>query len=73
MQPEKVGEARHLPGCSGGSMPLTESGKMVMKSLQSEYGAEAGKRVFYASINKGKPGSSKWHKKKKKSPKMLGK
>ena len=30
-----------------------------------EYGKEKGKRVFYASINKGKAGSSKWHGKKR--------
>jgi len=34
-----------------------------MSSMQSEYGAKKGKSVFYASINKGKPGSSKWHRK----------
>ena len=42
-------------------MPLTRSGKKVMKKMRSEYGAKKGKQVFYASINKGKPGSSKWH------------
>ena len=42
-------------------MPLTESGSKVMRSMNSQYGAEKGERVFYASINKGKPGSSKWH------------
>jgi len=30
--------------------------------MQKEYGAEKGKSVFYASMNKGKSGSSKWHK-----------
>ena len=29
--------------------------------MQSQYGSDKGKRVFYASINKGKPGSAKWH------------
>lgn len=42
-------------------MPLTKSGDKVMHSMQSQYGAKKGKSVFYASINKGKPGSSKWH------------
>lgn len=44
-------------------MPLTLDGDKVMGSMQKEYGAKKGKSVFYASINKGKPGSSKWHKK----------
>lgn len=43
-------------------MPLTPSGNKVMGNMTKEYGAEKGKRVFYASINKGKPGSQKWHK-----------
>lgn len=42
-------------------MPLTKTGSKVMANMQSEYGADKGKSVFYASINKGKPGSSKWH------------
>jgi hypothetical protein len=41
-------------------MPLTPSGEKVLSSMQSSYGGEKGKRVFYASINKGKPGSAKW-------------
>lgn len=44
-------------------MPLTKDGSKVMASMQSEYGAKKGKSVFYASVNKGKPGSSKWHRK----------
>ena len=43
-------------------MPLTESGSKVMSSMQKQYGAKKGKSVFYASINKGKPSSKKWHK-----------
>ncbi len=46
-------------------MPLTASGEKVLHSMQGEYGGEKGKRVFYASINKGKPGSAKWHRKTK--------
>ncbi len=44
-------------------MPLTKAGNKVLASMVSEYGAKKGKSVFYASINKGKAGSSKWHKK----------
>jgi len=46
-------------------MPLTKSGSKVMSSMIGEYGAKKGKGVFYASINKGKPGSEKWHGKRK--------
>jgi hypothetical protein len=43
-------------------MPLTATGKKVLSNMVSEYGSEKkGKRVFYASMNAGKPGSSKWH------------
>ncbi len=41
--------------------PLTSSGKKVMASMAKEYGTKKGKEVFYASVNAGKPGSSKWH------------
>jgi len=47
-------------------MPVTKSGKEVLKAMVKKYGAKKGKQVFYASINKGKPGSKKWHGKKKK-------
>ena len=47
-------------------MPLTKEGKKVLRSMKKQYGAEKGKEVFYASINKGKKGSSKWHGKTKK-------
>ena len=47
-------------------MPLTASGKKVMSNMKSEYGDEKGERVFYASINKGKSGSRKWHGKRSK-------
>ena len=36
-----------------------------MSAMMGEYGAKKGKGVFYASINKGKPGSTKWHGKKR--------
>lgn len=42
-------------------MPLTASGEKVMSAMTKEYGAKQGQSVFYASINKGKPGSKKWH------------
>lgn len=45
-------------------MPLTKSGKKVLSEMEKEYGAKKGKSVFYASINKKKPGSTKWHLKK---------
>lgn len=38
-----------------------------MGSMMKQYGGKKGKSVFYASINKRKKGSSKWHKKGKKS------
>ena len=47
-------------------MPLTKTGKKVLSDMKSQYGVEKGKEVFYASINAGKAGSSKWHKKRDK-------
>lgn len=41
--------------------PLTKTGKKVMSSMKEQYGKRA-KEVFYKSINKKVPGSSKWHK-----------
>lgn len=41
-------------------MPLTETGKKVLASMRKKYG-KRGKEVFYRSINKGVPGSEKWH------------
>ena len=46
-------------------MPITKSGRKVMTSMMEEYGSEKGKSVFYASINKKKKGSAKWHEKRK--------
>ena len=46
-------------------MPLTASGKSVLKSMEGTYGKKKGEQVFYASINKGKAGSHKWHLRKK--------
>lgn len=42
-------------------MPLTASGEKVMSNMKKEYGEDKGERVFFASVNKGKAGSSKWH------------
>lgn len=42
-------------------MPLTKKGQEVLSSMTKTYGAKKGKSVFYASINKGKKGSNKWH------------
>lgn len=46
-------------------MPLTPDGRKVLGAMKQQYGVDKGKQVFYASINAGKPGSAKWHKKKK--------
>lgn len=35
-------------------MPMTPKGKKIMRSMKKEYGPEKGKKVFYASANKGK-------------------
>ena len=43
-------------------MPLTDKGKKVLADMKKQYGSKKGKEVFYASINKGKKGSSSWHK-----------
>lgn len=34
-------------------MPLTPKGKKIKSAMEKEYGAEKGKKVFYASENKG--------------------
>ena len=34
-------------------MPLTKKGKKIKSAMESEYGKEKGKQVFYASQNKG--------------------
>jgi len=54
-------------------MPLTKSGRKVLSSMTKEYGSEKGKSVFYASINKKKAGSSKWHEKRKAIKRKLNK
>lgn len=58
-------------------MPLTADGRSVLASMSKTYGSKKGKEVFYASINANKPGSEKWHVKRKAvgahARKMLGK
>jgi hypothetical protein len=34
-------------------VPLTPKGKKIKKAMEKEYGKEKGKKVFYASQNKG--------------------
>lgn len=34
-------------------MPLTKKGKKIKAAMTKEYGKEKGKKVFYASANKG--------------------
>ena len=53
-------------------MPLTSSGRKVLSSMTKQYGGEKGKEVFYASINKGKEGSGKWHAKRSAIKRKLG-
>ena len=43
-------------------MPLTKTGKKVKREMLKTYGSEdKAEEVFYASMNKNKPGSEKWH------------
>lgn len=34
-------------------MPLTKKGRKIERAMDREYGAKKGKKVFYASKNKG--------------------
>lgn len=34
-------------------MPLTQKGKKILTNMKESYGSEKGKKVFYASQNKG--------------------
>ena len=34
-------------------MPLTKKGKKIMRAMRAQYGSKKGKKVFYASKNKG--------------------
>lgn len=42
-------------------MPLSESGSKVLASMQTEYGPDKGKRIFYATANKKPVLGAKWH------------
>ena len=42
-------------------MPLSESGKKVLRKMRKEYGKDRGEGIFYASMKKKKKGSEKWH------------
>lgn len=52
-------------------MPLTKTGHKVLENMEKQYGEKKGESVFYASINAGKPGSSKWEAKKRGQKKAL--
>lgn len=52
-------------------MPLTKSGKKILKNMIRKYGKEKGERVFYAMINEKRKGTEKWHKKNPKYNKKL--
>ena len=49
-------------------MPLTEKGRKVKKAMEHAYGKDKGKKIFYATENKGKV--KELIKKKKKKNKM---
>ena len=34
-------------------MPLTAKGKKILANMKEQYGSERGKKIFYASQNKG--------------------
>jgi len=42
-------------------MPITKSGKKVLRKMEQQYDEEKAKEVFFGSIVKGKKGSEKWH------------
>jgi len=47
--------------------PLTKKGQKILVSMKKQYGSKKGKKVFYASINKGTiKGAHKTRKSKKK-------
>lgn len=47
-------------------MPLTPTGKKVIRRMESSYGKVRGRSIFYASINKGTLKKSQMEGKKKK-------
>jgi len=46
-------------------MPLTKAGRKVKRAMMKQYGKKRGARIFFASENKGIPGSRKWARKRK--------
>lgn len=42
-----------LPHFGRRKMPLTKKGRKIMRSMAKQYGKKKGKKVFYASQNKG--------------------
>jgi lysophospholipid acyltransferase (LPLAT)-like uncharacterized protein len=42
-------------------VPLTKSGANVLASMQTDYGPDKGKRIFYATANKKPQLGAKWH------------
>ena len=42
-------------------MPLTKSGSDVLASMQTNYGPDKGKRIFYATAAKKPTLGAKWH------------
>jgi hypothetical protein len=48
-------------------MPLTQKGKKILRIMEKTYGKKKGRKVFYASINKGKITNA--HKKRRKKRK----
>jgi hypothetical protein len=50
---------------NGIAVPRTKTGDKILKKMKKAYGKKKGKKVFYSSINKKKPGAKKWHKAKK--------
>lgn len=42
-------------------MPMSKTGKKVMRKMMKTYHSKKAKEIFHASINKGVPGSEMWH------------
>ncbi len=43
-------------------MPLTRSGKSILKSFQNRYGTKTGRGFFYAKTRSSPKQTAKWHK-----------
>ena len=53
-------------------MPLTSSGQKTLRSMLKQYGPKKGKRVFYASMNKGTLSRRKMEKRRKSGHQGMG-